>query len=718
MLISLTLKNFRRATNTHADFTPGLNVLRGGNEQGKTTRIEGISYALYGTAALRTSLEECVTWGEKVQSLKATLVYAAGGTTYRFERSKAGASVWRDAEQVPFVTGQREVTAFSSELLGADAKTAAMLMMASQADLRGALDQGPAAVSGLISKLADFALLDTILGRAQERLLIGSATPMHGKLSAAQEALDRLHLHAPDKDDDSLQVAVTIAHAAHSQLSSDFAAACMQSAAAQAAAQEGQKLRILAHDARRAVSEREAALLDCERDIKAALAVVDACPSAEEHAAASSRLALAQRSEELAAVFKEVGRCTRLYPASYWTGDEADFSAEVQAVAARLATVRGYIRDLVATAKHTRKQKVTGGKCPTCGHAALDVLVVKATNAALEAEALVHEAQAAQWQVQAESLSGDADDLQAVQTAALPSKNLLAMIANRDLPIEVDRTTYPPRIFWTADEPTAGDRDRARVAMSLIASAIRQAEAAGGRVEVLLKQKVTLDKALAAAVERCTACEEAAAGVDLDALAAEAARLQGGVAAGNQTIAESAKVLELAVEAVRERDRLLETHAAQVRVLEERIAETQADLQKLAFNNNLMKKLKALKPAVSDHLWNIVLTSVSTFFSQIRGEVSVVTKDSDGFKVNGRGIASLSGSTLDALAIAVRVALTRTFIPTATLLALDEPAHGADEYRTGNILGFLSSCGFTQVVLCSHDPLSESVASNVVTVGE
>lgn len=133
-------------------------------------------------------------------------------------------------------------------------------------------------------------------------------------------------------------------------------------------------------------------------------------------------------------------------------------------------------------------------------------------------------------------------------------------------------------------------------------------------------------------------------------------------------------------------------------------------------NNLLIKKLKAIKPAVTNHLWSIVLGAVSAMFTQVRGEASVVTKDDSGFKVNGWSAANFSGSTLDLLALTMRAALTKTFIPHAPFLSLDEPAHGSDTDRTGSILGFLASSGFDQVLLASHDELSESVANNVINL--
>jgi DNA repair exonuclease SbcCD ATPase subunit len=145
-----------------------------------------------------------------------------------------------------------------------------------------------------------------------------------------------------------------------------------------------------------------------------------------------------------------------------------------------------------------------------------------------------------------------------------------------------------------------------------------------------------------------------------------------------------------------------------------RIDEYTKDIEAVGFNNALLKKMRAIKPLVTDHLWGSVLAAVSQFFTQLRGEASVVTKDSDGFKVNGASVKSLSGSTLDVLALAVRVALTKTFIPNSSMLILDECAAACDKDRTSNLLGFLAATHFRQIILASHDELSLSVADNVL----
>ena len=147
---------------------------------------------------------------------------------------------------------------------------------------------------------------------------------------------------------------------------------------------------------------------------------------------------------------------------------------------------------------------------------------------------------------------------------------------------------------------------------------------------------------------------------------------------------------------------------------QEVVSARSAEIDALVFNNTLLKKVRTARPAIADRLWAIVLKAVSGYFSEIRGTRSRVTKDSDGFKVDGHSVSTLSGSTLDALGLAIRVALVRTFLPSAPFLILDEPAAAMDEGRTHNMLGFISSAGFGQVILVTHEDVSESVADNII----
>ena len=171
MLNRIKLTNFQRHRALEVTFNAGISALRGSNEAGKSTLIRAICYALFGAKALPMSLAETVTWGEAESTLKVELELSVEGTVYTINRGKSGAEVNYDGGKV---TGQNECTAFISKLLKADAGSAAKLMLASQGEIRGALEKGAAETTKLIEQLAEFDQLDNLIELMQERLTLGS----------------------------------------------------------------------------------------------------------------------------------------------------------------------------------------------------------------------------------------------------------------------------------------------------------------------------------------------------------------------------------------------------------------------------------------------------------------------------------------------------------------------------------------------------------------
>jgi hypothetical protein len=109
-----------------------------------------------------------------------------------------------------------------------------------------------------------------------------------------------------------------------------------------------------------------------------------------------------------------------------------------------------------------------------------------------------------------------------------------------------------------------------------------------------------------------------------------------------------------------------------------------------------------------------LLAAISRTFSELRGVPSVVGRSADGFEVDGKPAADLSGSTLDILGLAVRISLMRAFLPGAGLLILDEPAAAMDAAREERLLAALATLDFGQVLMVSHGDTAKAVAGNVV----
>lgn len=708
MIEILKLQNFRRHESLTVNFTNGLNVLRGANEAGKSTLIEAALYALYGAKALRDPLAETVTWGMKESALKVELTIRINGTMYLFSRSKNGAECKCDDGSL--VTGQAEVTAHAAELLGADAKTAANLMLASQSGLRGALDDGPAAVSGLMAKLADFDIIDRILDNASQRLLLGSVAPLQAELESFRQRLEALKGSVPhdenlEKADDLLKVyeaSLQTCQGLYEQAQTEVARAEHEFQNAVEANKQHARAALRVRNLEQQMQSLDERLAAAER-------VAQQRPSADEIGKA---IADADYEEGYADRVKHYGlfqAALAAYPDLYWEGKQEDMLQEIdkaheasKAAEIALSEARMRVRELESRLR-------TSGKCPSCGRSDHNEEEIAAHNQLVRAE--IAEAKA----VVKGKEEAVAEAAGTVATYKKLTQTIDAYLAKLK-PIQhlvLDYSFIPPKPSWGLEVPTSKpDGSAAARLKDLRERDQRSLRAEGERTSIILTiSQLRLDLAAARqTLEELKPVSEHDLRIELDK--ATAALRESGTKV--REAQEEIQSLKLRLQDYRAR---IAAHKQNVENLQNAISDLERRIKDTERNNVLVGKLKKIKPAITDHLWGITLGAVSTFFSQMRGEQSVVTKDKDGFKVNGRSAQSLSGSTLDVLALAIRVALTRTFIPHASFIVLDEPAHGCDSNRTGSVLGFLAGTGFPQTVLASHDDLSESVADNVISLG-
>lgn len=715
MLLRLELKNFRRHRDLAIDFTSGLNVIRGRNEGGKSTILEAMLYALYGTRSLRDSFSETVTWGHKESELSVRLVIQVGKMVYTFKRSKGGAECHyaeADAGDVggALVTGQSEVSAKASEILGADLKSVSSLMLASQNALRGALDEGPAAVSLLMSKLADFDLIDRLLDKANSTLMQGSPQQLQAQLASTQQMLDEAKaVVIPDKAEVKARVEVCYAKIGEQKEVVNAAVGKL----------------LEAEDRHKKVKEIEQ---EYDRICKSAGDLVvkraNVAAEIEKHrlvppveAQEIERLRLAVEEEKTLSQRMESYRRFQAikYPEVYWDEPEPTFDTAFKAAENLVTLCRNKVATIDGEIFATQARLIKDGKCPTCGHDKNDPEHTARHNAEVTAEIQRLQGKRALAVADHEGALSELEALRMVAKEATKYKVELAPFAGK---YSLDTSVHPAKASWMGDVPTAtGPIGEATSLLNMLVASDRLYQQAQGQISALSKQLVEIDVALAGLQK----LKEELCGEELplspDPFWEEVKRLT--LVVGSERTALdtlNSEYTALGAELTRidiEERRYAET----VGMLTRQIEQLQANIKAVEFNNALMKKLKAMKPMITDFLWGQVLKAVGLFFSQMRGEQSVVTKDGEGFKVNGRSVESLSGSTLDVLALAIRCALVKTFIPHANFLILDEPAAGCDENRTGSVLGFVSTMAFSQTIMASHDPLSESVADNVISLG-
>ena len=712
MLNSLKLTNFRKVTSDEMIFTPGINVIRGLNESSKSTRLESIAYALFGSRSLRTPIEQTVTWGEPVNTLKVELAITVGDKVYNFKRSKSGAEV--TVNGTVFCTGQNEVSALAASLLGADATTASKLLLASQNGIRGALEEGPKALSMLIEDLADMAVFDTILEAAQTKLALGSPLLLEERLKGAESTLEAATQSLPAKpNEDEFRGHVAALNLHISTVERTIADLSERVFRANKAWQDNSAIYLKKTELNAAVDRALATLKESEKlaeelSMKAARfvepdVVMDTLKQqlseAQNHA---SRM-------EAYNVFKSLPEVPR-----YWNGYAESFVSASKSFDDTEKSIRRDIAAIESAIRELNRQRLDGGPCSKCGQPTAHLTHIAETNAQIDAK--LAEIEPA---LQPLKDALEVAEARAAYIAPIPSvaARMQPMLNKLNGYVELDENFYPPKVSWIGSVPTdeAVDVAGLRKRIAAIDADWKAKEADEARAKLAKEQ---WEKALRV-YEKVAEERDVFMAPDADQIIAlteakDQAILNLNAATGEIELARK-EIVEI-TKAHEQAKQMWAVCQSRVDDAQRVIAECKADLDSLSFNNGLVKKLRAIRPVIANKLWNTVLASVSVMFSQMRREESWVTKEKDGFKVNGQSVESLSGSTLDLLGLSIRTSLLRTFLPQCGLLVLDEPMHGCDADRSESMLGFLKSVDFRQTLLVSHEEVSESVADNLIVL--
>lgn len=709
MLKSLKLTNFKQHRDLSVEFTTGINVLRGKNEIGKSGVLHSIAYALFGIKAVPYSLEDAVTWGEAVNSLKVELDITVDGKVYHYKRSKAGAEVTLNGQV--FCTGQNEVTGLSATLLGADAATASKLLLASQNGIRGALEEGPKALSLLIEELSDMAVFDSILEAAQVKLALGSPLLLEERLKGAESTLEAATQSLPDKPNEDAfrgEVAALNLHIATVERNIPaLVEKCRETETAwQVASELYLKRRQLVANVEQAFSTfKSAETLAADLGQRAARKV----DSEETLELLKQQLVEAERHADRLEAYRVY---QSLPDGDRWLGDCDNFNATYSHFVDVDAEVRRNISSIESAIRELNRQRLDGGPCSKCGQPTAHLTHIAETNTKVDAELAKLEPALVALKKQGElnvARNKALADIQKLANALLPKLNKLGgYVTTHD-------SVYPPEVTWIGSVPTdqPTDAQALRKKIASIESDKKAKEADQARAAMAVEQMEAASTTYNVAESELNAFK---APDDDEILSLTKAKEQAILTlnASKGEILVAQKQIEDITKAHEQAKAMWSVCQSRVDDAQRVIAECKKDLESLSFNNALVKKLRAIRPMVANKLWNTVLSSVSVMFSQMRKEESWVTKEKDGFKVNGQSVESLSGSTLDILGNSIRIALLRTFLPNVDFMILDEPFSAMDRDRTEASLGALVSFGSEQTILITHEHISETICTNII----
>lgn len=676
MLRQLVLKNFRKHTDAEFNFTDGLIVVRGSNEAGKSTLSEAIMYALFGANMLRESLDAVVTYDRPETSLKVSLVFHLDGVDYKIVRGKSGAEL---AYGDHTVTGQRETRLFVERLMGCSADVAKLLMFADQNSIRGVLDKGGTAANGLVETLAQLGVIEQLVEKIQVQLPSGNTKAVDAQI----ESLKGATVEVPEEP------STAEISAAEAEISAVGLKIDLTTASAPAESAVTKALVVLDADTRATVEIKR--LEARKAQISAILAkpvTVPAFTLAGLEQARKDAGNLAEQQRRWKAAQTRFPECT-----DSWEGTYEALVRFKQVTDERLVSLPKQASEVQRAIAVAQTKKINEKSCAFCQKDLSQVPEVEKIN--LEAD---------------ETIATLTRDLDALQKGFKVQSEIAKKVANL-LRVTAERKALageywalndavPPNPSWIG-EPATEPGVSSLPAMEKEWESYQTAKVQREMLEAeLAKMEYPVVHGTAEAQAVVDLAKQVAA--ELQVLAVEKVQAE-----GKLTVAKTQYRAAVAA-----RQALILQNENNAKALQQ-LTSTRDSMYK---HNELVKKLRAARPEIATKMWGTVLGAISRYFSQIRGEQSAVTRDAEGFKVNGRSVAGLSGSTNDALGLAIRMALSKLFLPGVPFLLLDEGFAGADNNRELAGVGTLAGAGFSQTLLITHSDLPESLADTLITL--
>jgi DNA repair exonuclease SbcCD ATPase subunit len=728
MLNSVHLTNFRQHTDKLVKFNSGNTALRGENEAGKTTIIEAVMYLMGGTKRCRNS--DFTTWGAKPSSTKVEGVFTFNGITVRATRGPKGAELFVPADaKKPTITGQNEVTAWFTEQFGAPLEIVEKMSFAGQKEIGGLLDEGNTKAVEFIEKMSGLDIVEWIIGQIEAKGECGPTGSLDDRIASQREQLAQEEKVNFADAIEQTQKLIDPLGEQQTEHTAKLNAKVQPLQEARTALRGVTQWLTTEHQLHRSLAKATEEGAEALAKFAAQQAAVGALRTYEAIEADLAQLREKQTGVESWNATAAAKRKFDAYvaPEVEWseTGEEGlrAFIAEHRnAMAHRQSdmethrSARAGFEKKIAVAQ---SQKITSSACGLCGKDVSELPEVKAKNEALQA-------QIADWYADIETLDRSMADTRAAfdeAKANVEAGDDIARTQRFELALQfpnlfkIDSTFVPFRVTWIGPEIdlTVGPADLAPE-IGRVSSELKARGDAEAKLSACMTVSDGASKRLADASKELAAHRANKPGQTEDEINKVIETLEQEIATlrvKSQELASKIGELQGQMKSLVDSEK---RQQASIMRLKQQIAADEEKAARYQFNNDLIAALRRARPVVGNQLWSMILLSVSTYLSRMRGELSEVTREGKTFLINGKPYTSYSGSALDLLGLGIRIGLTKVFVPGADMLVLDEPFSACSTERTLSCLAFAASAGFEQTIVVTHESGTEEVFQNIVEI--
>ena len=686
------VKRFGKLTDGEYTLVDGVNIIRGENSKGKSTLVEAILYGLFGTTALRGTLEDSVTQGSDVGELKVEVDFGP----YTVVRSKSSAAIaGKDGVRI---SGQANVSNYFYELLGVQKGTENKVLVAEQGNMTGVLEGRAGEVNALIEELAGFDQIDQLIERVKEKFPSGNKAALEELIASVEARIEEksgvviASIEPLVEKNKNLETDMVVFTNGLKAVEADIGRKRKDLATILASAKLKESLQEQMDSTSKQIKVEELKLERARE--KAALPKIDT----KEAEAYQEKY---QSLHESYNFYQEVS-ATRVWLGEVWDDSYESLLEELEREEAKVKAETLKIIECEAVIRQQRSLINNEDTCKSCGQ---DIgHLHKEINERAQVEISKFEKELAKFK----TAKVFANDL--VQTF----RAILAEQEKRErFSAHADTCQIPWIIEWTLPIPEQPSAEKFKECTALI----KEASALETEIKAAEIEIISAESTIKALNERLQKLEEEFNSIfpqpseDLKeiigALEKSARELVDAYNDCSKTLQENKN----RIKQIEYETELLEKAKAE---LVEELAGLKERLKADAHNQNILAELRKARPEVVNKLWGNVLALTSSIFGSIVGG-GEVSKSEKGFVVDGLPVHRLSGSTKAVLGISLRVALREIFAPSAGFMVFDEPSAFCDENRQAAVASALATIQ-GQVIVITHEDVSDSMADNIIEI--